>query len=209
MISLLNTLFYFIKSSIKRCSAEAMLYNDANIFSFCVCVCICVHDPSFSIMLISVLPLFFPSFLISPSENIPFSPLFLLASLFFCFFLSLTNHHSLENVGDCFNVRYSIRTSLQWWGVCGTKRLLFTECGDDLRILLNLCLTTPLHELCAEATPPSNGVLSYPVCCVDCKSFDRSWCSCLKSAPIPELDPDLNPPQNLSFPETSLSSAPI
>lgn len=160
-------------------------------------------------MLISVLPLFFPSFLISPSKNIPSSPLFLLASLFFCFFLSLTNHHSLENVGDCFNVRYSICTSLQWWGVCGTKRLLFNQCGVDLRSFRIFVSRRLCMSCVAEATPPSNGVLSNPVCCVDRKSFDRSWCSCLKSAPIPELDPDLNPPQNLSFPETSLSSAPI
>lgn len=92
----------------RLCCAMMLIY-----FLF-ACVCVFVHDPSFSIMLISVLPLFFPSFLIFPSKNIPSSPLFLLAPLFFCFFLSLTNHHSFENVEDCFNVRYSIRTSLQW-----------------------------------------------------------------------------------------------
>lgn len=40
------------------------------------------------------------------------------------------------------------------------------------------------------------------------KSFDQSWCSCLKSSQIPELALDLNPPHNLCFPETSLLLAP-
>lgn len=78
-----------------------MLYFVANICSFCMCVCLCVHDPSFSIMLISVLLLFFPSFLISPCKNLPSSQLFILASFFFLTFshqLSVTPLNMLEIV---------------------------------------------------------------------------------------------------------------
>lgn len=174
-----------------------MLCFVANMLSFCMRVFVCMFLPSALCWFL----LCFSSFPVSLSLHVKtfhhlhslFLPLILLS-----YFLSPTNSHSLETVGDCFNGQYSIHALLQWWGVCGTKWLL-----------LNLCLTICLCMGCvARTNPPSNnGVFSNPVCCMDCKSF-QSWCTCLKSNPIPEFDPELNPPQNLSFPETSLSLAP-
>lgn len=84
--------FVIIISSVMRCSTQTLCFTLLLIYFLFACVCVwggCMFLP-FSIMLISVLLLFFPSFLISPCKNLPSSPRFILASLSF-FLLSLTN----------------------------------------------------------------------------------------------------------------------
>lgn len=184
-----------------------MLYYVANIFSFCVCVCLCMILPSalcWFLFCLSSFPVSL-SLHLKTSCLLPFFSLPLFSFVSFSHLLTITPLKTSETVlmsDTPFARRCSGEVFVGQSGYFSFSAVLIRG-SFWIFVSRRLCMSCV-----AEATPPPNGVLSNPVCCVDHKSFDRSWCSCLKSDPIPELDPDLNPPQNLSFPETSLSLAP-
>lgn len=192
-------------SSIMRCSTQRLCFALLLTCFLFACLFVCAwsflqHYVDFcSASLLSQFPY------LSMWKPSIISTLYSCLSVFFSYFLSPTNSHSLETVGDCFNGQYSIHTLLLVFaGQCGD--FSFSPVLIRERTLLNLTICLCMGCVAKTNPPSNNGVFSNPVCCMDCKSF-QSWCTCLKSDPIPKFDPDLNLPQNLSFPETSLSSS--
>lgn len=142
--------FFYNKIHYEVQYTDAVLYVVANIFSFCLCVFVCVHVPFFSIMLISVLLLFFPSSLISPCKTFHHFHYLFLFSFFFLTFshqltvipLKMLEIHLMSNTpfANCSSEG----------GVCGTKWLLI-QSSVDQRDHLNLCLKICLCMGCVAS----------------------------------------------------------
>lgn len=161
-----------------------------------------LHVPSFSITLISVLLLFFPSFPISPCKTTSSSPLWILLHLTFflplCSF-SLTNLMSFPwSVFDLLLLKWILHSHVH----ISDKVFVGLNGQFPLSLVLNRgsIWNFACHYASAWALLPRQTLfpMEYQVTLFTvCKLFDQSWCSCLKSSPNPELDPDLNPPHNL------------
>lgn len=131
-----------------------------------------LHVPSFSIMLISVLLLFSPSFPISPCKTTSLSPLwFLLFGHFLAFLFSF--FYQLNSIPlDC---NCSTVADVNTPFTCCCRGAVFDGLNGEIPIksgfeqgtLLKLCLPLCLSMgSVAEANFLSNGVLSNTVCCV-------------------------------------------